>query len=360
MGLLHIFPDFEGRDGYEEMLEHSDIEAECVACDTRHVHDPDGHDCTAFQRRRRELCRLGTYAFTGPILPRDTAVWLQDSVSAPHARRTLRPTAAVRTLSLADLPEVAMKNIGSQLRLKDVARLARTGSIGRTTAEAGKVDAAIALLHRVRRSPYPAPYIYRYEGDYDPNVPDPGANAGVLGHNFTFVQALEFQNTEHSNPTFPQSWSPAGSQRLTPVIVKELHDKMMDRGVGGPPYIVTIPTNGPYSVSSPTHDPYITLPLDATSIPMVVGGVAAWTAATIPRNFSGHLPWIDTALRHYDIPMTLEELAQSGVHNDGVLLYEAQDMVDVAIDPQIHAYQPALMHRYQITTDGRPVSGLAI
>ena len=49
--------------------------------------------------------------------------------------------------------------------------------------------------------------------------------------------------------------------------------KLVDRGVGGPPY-----------VSSTTADPYVILPKDGGAIPTVLAqGNPAWTAATIPR-----------------------------------------------------------------------------
>ena len=236
-----------------------------------------------------------------------------------------------------DLPSAASAAIGAQLRLRDLAALARTGTTGREMAGVGKRDAALALFRRVRRA-VPAPYIYRYEGDYDPNVPDPGwGAANAPGHHFNYVQALGFQNAEHSNPTFPQSWTPAGSQRLTPNIMYELEDKMVDRGVGGPPYQGQTTTN-----------PYVVLPGDANAIPTALAqGNQAWTAATIPRQVA--MAWAPQ-MRRYNIPTTRAELARSGIHGDGVVLYEERDMVDAATDPQVHPSQPALMHRYQIRT----------
>ena len=248
-----------------------------------------------------------------------------------------------------DLTPENIAGIGAKLRLRDVAALAQTGREGRELAKAMKKDAALALLGRVRRA-VPAPYVYRYEGEYDPNVPDPGWGiAGAPGHNFNYTQALDFQHTQHSNPTFPQQWTPAGEQRLTRDTLGELGDKMVDRGVVGPPYLGQSTTN-----------PYVTLPQNAGAIAAAVAqGPPHWTPATVPRNVGAifGVPFIGQVERH-DIPRTRAELAQSGLHGDGVLLYEERDMVDAATDPQVHPSQPALMHRYQISTGGRPVSGM--
>lgn len=79
-GHRHFFVDFGSRDSYEDMMEHSGVEPECSECETRHPHSPDGPECAAFQRRRRDLQRAGTYAGIGPVLPRDIASWLESSV----------------------------------------------------------------------------------------------------------------------------------------------------------------------------------------------------------------------------------------------------------------------------------------
>ena len=99
-----------------------------------------------------------------------------------------------------DLGADAYAVIGAHSRLRDLASLARTSQGGRAMAQGARESAATALIGRVRRA-VPAPYIYRYEGDYDPNVPDPGwGAANAPGHHFNYVQAFDFQNAEHSNP----------------------------------------------------------------------------------------------------------------------------------------------------------------
>ena len=64
-------------------------------------------------------------------------------------------------------------------------------------------------------------------------------------------------------------------------------------------------------------------------------------------------------MRRYNVPTTRAELAQGGIHGDGVVLFEEQQKVNPATDPQIHPSHPALMQRYQISSSGGPpVSGL--
>jgi hypothetical protein len=84
-GVLRSFSDNESRDNYEEMLDHSGIDGECPACDTRHTHSPEGPVCETFLRRRRDLVRNGTYDSVGPVLPRDTTSWVRDASAAAAA-----------------------------------------------------------------------------------------------------------------------------------------------------------------------------------------------------------------------------------------------------------------------------------
>ena len=143
-------------------------------------------------------------------------------------------------MDLTELPATAMQNIGAHLRLRDVAKvkvalgsrenaLLRADRAGGATSSSGALadGAATALLKRRRRSDvdFPAPYLYKYEPVYDPNVPEPGnAVAGAAGppggrgYNFDKVQALDFQNTRHSNASFPQQWTRAGQIRLAAVL----------------------------------------------------------------------------------------------------------------------------------------------
>ena len=118
------------------------------------------------------------------------------AAAAAAPRRSRRATAANPlgvtqggAMRFQDLPTAAYQSIGAHLRLRDLASLARTGSTGREMELVGKEHAATALLNRVRRSPYPAPYVYKYEGNYDPAVPYPGVMMGphhAPGHNFTY------------------------------------------------------------------------------------------------------------------------------------------------------------------------------
>ena len=257
-------------------------------------------------------------------------------------RRSRAATSNTSALRLEDLPEAAYTAIGAHSRLRDLSSLAQTSKMGGAMAAAGRPDAAKALFDRQRRLSRDAPYIYKYEAEYDPAVPDPGWGlANAPGHNFRYVQALGFHDASHSNATFPQSWTAAGRQRLTPDIMRELSDLTVGRGVGGPPY-----------QAQTTAEPYVILPGDANAIPTALAqGNQAWTAATIPREtamaFAPHM-------RRYNIPTTRAQLARSGIHGDGVVLYEEQEMVDQEYDPQVHPSQPALMHRYQIKTGAPP------
>jgi hypothetical protein len=250
-----------------------------------------------------------------------------------------------------DLPTGAFATIGAHSRLRDLASLARTSKVGKEMAAVGKEDAAKALFRRVRHA-VPAPYIYKYEGNYDPAVPYPGwGNAQAPGRNFNYVQALGFQDTTHSNPTFPQSWTPKGYERLQrirhPVFRNVKYDafesKLVDRGVGGPPY-----------QANATADPYVILPRDGNAIPMAVAANQAWTPATIPR-VSGMA--FNPHMMRYNVPRDRAALAQ-GIQGDGVILFEEQQKVNPATDPQVHPSQPALMQRYQISAGGPPISGL--
>ena len=98
------------------------------------------------------------------------------AAAAAAPRRSRRATAANPlgvtqggAMRFEHLPTAAYASIGAHSRLRDLASLARTGTVGRDMAAAAKQDAAAALLNRVRRA-VPAPYIYKYRSESHKHV----------------------------------------------------------------------------------------------------------------------------------------------------------------------------------------------
>ena len=178
----------------------------------------------------------------------------------------------------------------------------------------GLQEAVAAGTLKRLKGRYDQLYLYRY----DPVYRHPQTDQ----HNFNTVQALNIpqtpQGAEHSNTTFPQQWTLASAERLTPTMMRELERAMADRGVGGAPF---------YTYATQTARVDLAKQL-------------------LPPNmlYQAHLA------NRYEMPRNRRELfdrsrRRSDIYGDGTLLFDPLGTPGVV---QNIGSRPAKVSRYQI------------